>query len=232
MRCEDVLIELQRTDSGAELARRAAGEHLAGCRDCRNAAHALAVLRADRDMPIRVPSDDSLHRAIERAVAGESSVIEMPRRARTGTFWLGAGVGAALAASLAWAIVLLQPTSGEPPSARAPQVTLAVNEQRDVSVALSSPAALEGAEIRIALSGEIGLRGFDDQRELRWKTNLDAGVNQLTLPLIALGAGGGQVLVEIQHGDKRRVFLVDVRTTDPAALIAPPGAFTMEPQRV
>ena len=134
MRCEDVLIELQRTDSGAELARRAAGEHLAGCRDCRNAALARAVLRADRDMPIRVPSDDSLHRAIERAVAGESSVIEMPRRARTGTFWLG--------------------------------------------------------------------------------------------------AGGGQVLVEIQHGDKRRVFLVDVRTTDPAALIAPPGAFTMEPQRV
>jgi hypothetical protein len=230
MRCEDVLTELQRTDAGSELAKRAAAEHLAHCTDCRNAAHALAMLRADRDMPIRVPSDDSLHRAIARATADEASVLELPRR--TGTFWLGVGVGVALAASVAWGVVMLRPTLDEAPSAHVPQVTLAVNEERAVSVALSSPAALDDAEIRIALSGEIGLKGFDDQRELRWTTDLDVGVNQLTLPLIALGAGGGQVLVEIQHGEKRRVFLVDVRTTDPAArLISPGGAPNMERNR-
>jgi hypothetical protein len=42
-------------------------------------------------------------------------------------------------------------------------------------------------------------------------------VNQLTLPIIALGPHGGQVLVEIQHGDKRRAFVVDVRTIAPSA---------------
>jgi hypothetical protein len=95
-----------------------------------------------------------------------------------------------------------------------PAVTLAVNEERDVNVALSSPEPLAGAEIRVSLSGEIGLRGFEDQRELRWKTDLDRGVNQLTLPIVVLGSHGGQVLVEVQHGDKRRAFVVDVHAVD------------------
>jgi hypothetical protein len=91
-----------------------------------------------------------------------------------------------------------------------------------VSVALSSPEPLDDAEIHVALVGAIALRGFDDQRELRWRTNLDRGVNQLTLPLIALQAGSAQVTVEVQHGDKRRTFVVDIVTTDagPAAAIA------------
>jgi hypothetical protein len=62
----------------------------------------------------------------------------------------------------------------------------------------------------VVLSGAVGLDGYEGQRELRWRTNLDPGVNQLTLPVIATGAGGGQVLVEVLHEGKRRTFLVDV----------------------
>jgi hypothetical protein len=51
------------------------------------------------------------------------------------------------------------------------------------------------------------------QRELRWSTDLDRGINQLTLPVVALDATGGQVLVEVTHGQQRRTFVLDVRTT-------------------
>src|SRR5262249_42098706 len=140
MKCEDVLSALQRDDTHSELAKRAAGEHLARCEDCRNAAHAFAVLRADRDLPIPLPGDDVFRRAIGAAVAG-------PAPSRSG-FWLGVGVGAALAAGLALAIVMFRPVdvvTSAPSSA--PKIVLNVNEQRDVSVALSSPEALTGAEI-------------------------------------------------------------------------------------
>jgi hypothetical protein len=86
-----------------------------------------------------------------------------------------------------------------------------LNETRDVNVAVESPEALAGAQIHVTLSGAIGLRGFDGQRELRWTADLDRGVNQLTLPVVALGASGGQVLVEVTHGDRRRTFVIDVR---------------------
>src|SRR4029078_998810 len=101
------------------------------------------------------------------------------------------------------AVMMLRPFSQSPPPG-APAVTLAINEERDVSVAVSSPAPLSSEEIHVAVSGDIGLRGFAEQRELRWSTDLDRGVNQLTLPIIALGPHGGQVLGEIPHGHKRR----------------------------
>ena len=221
MKCEDVLSALQRDDAHGELAKRAATEHLARCDECRSAAHAVATLRADRDLPIALPGEDVFRRAIAAAVGSRVTP------SRTG-FWWGLGVGAALAASVAVALLVFSPVEVvAPPSTAAPQVMLSVNEQRDVSVALSSPEPLADAEIRIALRGEVGLRGFDDQRELTWRTDLDRGVNQLTLPLIGLRAGSGQVLVEVQHGDKRRSFVVDVLTTgdDPAAALpAPCGA--------
>jgi hypothetical protein len=162
-------------------------------------------------MPIQRVRDGAFQDAIRAAVAANARVA--PRK--TG-FWLGVGVGAALAAGIAAAaVMMLRPLSLSPPGA--PAVTLAINEERDVDVALSSPEPLSNAEIHVAVSGDIGLRGFAEQRELRWRTDLDRGVNQLTLPIIALGPHGGQVLVEIQHGDKRRAFVVDVRTTAPSA---------------
>ncbi len=109
----------------------------------------------------------------------------------------------------------LQP--GMPGAAANPQVRLALHEVRPVNVSLDSPESLQGAEIHVVLTGAIGLEGYAEQRELRWVTDLDRGVNQLTLPLVALGPNGGQVMVEVQHGDKRRAFVVDVQTTDDSA---------------
>jgi hypothetical protein len=65
----------------------------------------------------------------------------------------------------------------------------------------------------VVLRGAIGLRGFDGQRELSWSTSLDRGANQLTLPVVAYGPGGGQLMVEVLSGSRRKTFLVDVRTS-------------------
>ena len=207
MKCEDVLSMLQRTGAGAEAVRRAADAHLADCEDCRNAAHALAVLRADRDLPVPPASDGAFAQAMHAAVVPLER--RRPSRAARASFWLGALSGAAVAAGIAGAVLLVYPLL-VPPADGVPAVTLAVNETRNVSVAVRSPEALADAEIRVALTGEIALQGFEDQRELRWRTNLDRGVNQLTLPVVAVGTSGGQVLVEVQHRDKRRSFVVDV----------------------
>ena len=220
MKCEDVLMVLDEGRPGNELARRAAGEHLSSCDDCRSAAHALAVLKAERNLPIDPPSEDAFRRAIVAAASRQES--ERPRRA---TFWLGVGVGAALAASVAAAVVMLRPLA-DSAGLGVPAVTLAVNEVRNVDLALTAPEPLASAEIHVSLSGEIGLDGFADQRELRWTTDLDRGVNQLTLPIVALGAHGGQVLVEVRYGDKHRTFVVDVHA------VRAPSAHALGGERV
>ncbi len=198
--------------------RHAALEHLAHCESCRDAQLAAGILSAERAQPVPPPSPGALERAIAAATRGAarpSAPYPPPVRSRSG-FWMGLTVGSgamAAAAAIVWAAFFVGPLKNglAPVPAMTPQVTLALDRARDVSIAVDAPAALLDAEIRVVLTGSIELAGFAEQRELRWRTDLEAGANQLTLPIVATAAGGGQLLVEVHHGQKRRTFVVDVR---------------------
>jgi hypothetical protein len=206
MRC-DVAIETMRSvgsQRGASL--RLAMDHVVDCEDCQAALRALEALRLLRDEPTPIAPDAAIERAVDRALSASPG-----RRYRHG-FWTGVASGAALAATIAAVAVglWLGRTGGEAATA-VPQVRVALNQRSDVTVALESPEPLVDAEVRVELHGGVELDGYAGQRELRWSTNLDRGINQLTLPVVVIDASGGQVLVELMHGDKRRTFVLDVR---------------------
>jgi hypothetical protein len=160
--------------------------------------------------PVPEAPPGAFERMLSRVAAGQDRVPRSPAR-----FWQGVAVGAAVAAAMAFATVTWLPERGDPVrddlvASATPQLSLRVNETRDVSITLTTGAALEGAEIHVSLNGSIGLQGYSGERDLKWLTDLDAGTNQLTLPIVATGLEGGQLLVEVTHGGKRRTFLVDV----------------------
>lgn len=210
MKCEDVIEDLR---SGA-VPLGAALDHLAECEHCQSARHAVVALEAEREQAVPRLAEGAFERALLRAAQPAQRVSRGAR-----SFWLGTVVGGALAASVAVAVTVwwVRPQPAAVTAAANPRVELALHEVRAINVSLDSPEALMGAEIHVVLTGSIGLQGFAEQRELRWTTDLDRGVNQLTLPLVALGPRGGQVMVEVQYGDKRRTFVVDVQTSDDAA---------------
>ncbi len=218
MKCEDVQsLLIDGCGAGNAAARRSAMEHLVDCESCRDAQLAAGLLRVERARPVPPPRPGAFERAIAAATRGARPVppSRVDARPRSG-FWAGLAVGSgtmAAAAALAWAVLVARdaPTLPQIEAATTPQVTLALYEPHDVNIAVDTPSPLTDAEIRVVLTGAIELDGFKNQRELRWRTNLDAGANQLTLPIIATGSGGGQLLVEVQHGQKRRTFVVDVR---------------------
>lgn len=217
MKCDDVQsLLIDGYDIGGAEDRRAAMEHLAGCESCRDAQLAAGMLRAERARFVPPPSPGAFERAILTATRGVARQPVRPAAPSRRGFWAGLAVGSgamAAAAAIAWAAFVVQRTDVAPDvePAMTPQVTLALFRPQDVSIAVDTPSPLMDAEIRVVLTGAIELDGFDRQRELRWRTNLDAGANQLTLPIVATGAGGGQLLVEVHHGQKRRTFVVDVR---------------------
>jgi hypothetical protein len=206
MRCEDAIEQIRTAGSQSAGDLRLAMAHAAGCDDCHAALRALDALRSLRDEPVAVPADAAIERAIDKAVA--SSPVGRYRRG----FLSGLASGAALAATVAAvAVGIWLRTSGGGAPAAPSEVRLVLNEPSAVTVTLESPEPLVGAEVRVELRGAVALEGYGDQRELRWSTDLDRGINQLTLPVVALDASGGQVLVEVTHGDKRRAFVLDVR---------------------
>lgn len=209
MNCERV-VELMTGSAEHAVAeeRRRAAEHAAACEECRDAVAAVHALRMAGLDP--VPQHDA--RGFERALA--AAVGGVPQTRRRPSFWSGLGLGAALAASLAAAVFMFAPL--ERPAGgtlTAPALAMTLNELRAVSISLTTPEALEDAEIQVSLSGVVGLDGYGAERKLSWRTNLEPGSNQLTLPLVASAVGTGQVVVEVLHGGKRRTFVVDVRAS-------------------
>lgn len=205
MRCEDAIEQIRRAGRpDGDL--RAAMAHAADCDDCHSALRALETLRTMGEGPTPMPRPGAVERAIDRAVTRGAA-----QRYRRG-FLTGIASGALLAATLATVAIgiWLRTGDGAMPGV-VPEVQIALNMPQDVTVTLESPEALDGAEVRVELRGAVALDGYAGQRELRWSTSLDRGINQLTLPVVALEATGGQVLVEVAHGAKRRTFVLDVR---------------------
>lgn len=205
MRCEDAIEMIRAGETTASVELRAARAHAESCGDCRAALQALEAMREIRHEPEPTFDASAVERAIDRALR------ESPQQRYRRGFWSGLASGAALAAAVASLAVGIWLFGGGEDARAVPEVRIALNQRSNVTVTLETAEALADAEVRVELRGAVALDGYAGQRELRWLTSLDRGVNQLTLPVVASQASGGQVLVEVTHGDKRRTFVLDVR---------------------
>lgn len=209
MKCaqaQDLLLSPEPGSDGS-LQQRFAYEHLRSCAACRDAVHAAQVLRAEGAAVVPAPPDGAFERAM--LAAARSASVSPPRHS---SFWGGVAVGGALAAGIAAAaLVIWSPAQMPAPADAMPIVSIAPNAARDISISLDAPEALDDAGIRVVLSGNIALAGYEGRRELSWSTRLERGTNRLTLPVVTLGPGGGQLLVEVASGASRKTFVVDVR---------------------
>ena len=146
-------------------------------------------------MPVREPRAGFEDRLLAKATRRNAG----SRR----TSWWAAGAGA-LAATIAW-VTLIWIKS--PPSE--PSLVLALNESREVPLVIDSERQLDGATIRILVSGSIDLTGYDQQHEVEWQTSLTRGANLLSLPVTARETGEGRIVAEIEHqGKTRRVSVI------------------------
>lgn len=128
-------------------------------------------------------------------------------------FWWGTGFGAAVAASV-FAVAITIGWPDEPIKAlpQASEFVIAMDEARQMDIAIETGDALKGATISIILAGSVEIDGYSGQRELSWAEDLDAGINRLSLPLVATGANGGQIVVRLSHPRTEKIFVVKLKT--------------------
>ena len=163
----------------------------------------LEKLRAGlRAMPVPEPRPGFVERALATASGAPAPHMRGIRATLTRpSVWWAAGVGAVLA-SIAWLAVMGMHSAAP----REQAVSLALNESREISLVIDSERALEGATIRLYVSGGVALAGYEDQHEIEWLASLNQGANLLSLPVVARAPGDGRVVAEIEHdGRTRRV---------------------------
>ena len=119
-------------------------------------------------MPVPEPKPGIEDRVLAKATAARTTARGGLRAAvRQPATWWAAAAGA-LAATLA-CVAILWPQPQATPGA---EVVLALNESRDVSLVIDSERALEGATIRLSVTGSVSLAGYEQQQEIEWTTSL------------------------------------------------------------
>lgn len=209
MNCESIAEKMSELASRslAESELLACMDHVASCQDCTDAlrgAEALFELQ-DRDAGA---TPAGLFAKIMGEVTNAPAGRETSHR-----FWLGAGFGGAMAASLFAAALALgwfgNITTNEPEMA---EFLIALHEPREMDIAIETDQPLLGATITILLSGDVELEGFAGRRELTWTEDLKAGINRLRIPVLAMGTRGGQMVVRLTHPLSEQVFIIRLRT--------------------
>lgn len=209
MNCSDTAERIPALASGLLPAdeREACLAHVAGCDTCADALRGAEATRFMRRREAGVAPEGLFQRVLDE-------VSERQEASRAGRrFWLGTAVGGALAASLLAVVmmlgILVRPVDVAPQLA---EFRVSVSEPRVMHVAIETEQALPGAEISVVLSGAVEIDGASGRREFNWTEDLDAGVNKLSLPLLASGDGGGQMLVRLTHPDSEQIFVIDLPT--------------------
>lgn len=208
MNCEQTSGSITALVSGALPAAQAAGcrRHIAGCPECAEAlagAEALAVVKVRGSEP----APPALFAEI---LAGLDQARE---RRGGGRFWLGAAFGGAVAASLLAAALTLG-WIGTPAgtSSDVAEFQVVLGEPRDMALAIETDRPLQGARISIILDGGVELEGYGERREITWTSDVKAGVNRLSLPVVAVDRDGGRVVVRLSHPQSEQLFVVRLKT--------------------
>jgi hypothetical protein len=184
-----------------------ARQHIAQCYDCSAAlrgTESLALLKEREAGIAPAPLFDSILKGLPTAPAKQ--------RGRQG-FWLGTSIGGAVAASiLALALTLgwIGPAVDEAPAVA--EFTVALGEPRDMDIVIETDRVLPGATVSILLAGDVELDGYGARRELSWTVDLNAGINRLTLPVVAVDPAGGRMVVRLDHPDSEQMFVVRLKT--------------------
>lgn len=210
MRCEDIE-DLLNEHADTELPpaqRKDVEAHLATCDECSTAWHVAGALRRHRALPTPAPS---------AALIAKIAAMRQPTGAKKRMSPWVAAVGGALAAGIALVALDYYRTVVDVRVPPVPSLTMSLNETRDVSVSIDSPQAFMDVEVRVLLAGGIELEGLRGRRELKWKTDLEQGINRLTLPIVALDNSGGKMLVAVGQGEKQRAFVVQINVDGTAA---------------
>jgi hypothetical protein len=171
----------------------------------------LQKLRAGlSSMPVPEPREGFVDRVLANASGGKPPAVRGIRAAiRRPATWWAAGAGA-LAASAAWMALFIN--SGSVPE---PSLVLALNESRDVPLVIDAERNLDGATIRLSVTGSIGLAGYGEQHEIEWTTSLTQGANLLSLPVFARAPGAGSVVAQIEHEGRTRQLSVTLHVVAP-----------------
>lgn len=209
MQCEQARLQLRQNDGKQDQQYSdTLFDHLSTCQDCWNHGSALWQKEADRDAVQTGIRSIDVDSALERAWNAQ------PGRKTTQAPRLFRHLAAAAMVVVAVSAVFQQFRNSAPelPAQADPAViVISPATVRQVDFLLTSATAYSDAVITLALDDNLALSGYPGLKEISWPTSLQAGDNQLTLPLELRNGQQGTLTVNVRSGDLQKQMMFTVQ---------------------
>jgi len=205
-------------------------------------ANALAAVDASSERAYELTSVVNFDRSrvVNSVLNSPQAVTDHHQVRRQGFFW-GFSSAAAVALMM-WgvsAMIMTSPQTNHPSAqvasddtasnvrtsvapgnqSEAPVLRVALHETKQVKLAFKAQRAVEKAHISISLPENVILEGFPGKRTIEWETQLAAGDNVLSLPILAdqpITAGESDFLVaKVSHQGGENTLSVRLQVVKP-----------------
>ncbi len=173
------------------------------CHTCGDCARQLKGLRIQKEslssLPIAPASDGFEKRVFVRAI--ENAAITKKIHSKPGNFYKFA-TAAMLTALVLWLGLFNDTKTGEDDL----YLVTVGDEVRTIKVAIDSEQALDAVNMRVELSDNLELKGYGNKKQIHWTTHLNEGVNVISLPIVGIAQGEGDITTRIHLNGKEKVM--------------------------
>lgn len=207
MNCESFDANLDNFIDGylSEQEREACADHARDCDGCNaNLDKARAVLAGLHGLSVPAPQQGLLEELITGAALKNESTTGQRRIA----YALAAGIIVSVCVALYFNNFASRHNTLD-------SVELAIAQPKQVHLLIDAAYTMSNVAVAVSLPENVEIAGFPGKSQLTWFTNLKAGKNRLTIPLIAnaLLDNSATVIAVISHENKSRQYTIRLETS-------------------
>ncbi len=185
-------------------------KHSFACESCTESIEAIRLQKQLlRSMPVPAVSEGFKKRVIESAVRNPAQNSGQQPAAKQGFYYKFA------AAAMISALVLWLGMLNITPRDDTPYLVLVGDQVRNITVAIVSEQALDSVEMHVEISENLELKGMGNKKQINWTTGLREGVNVISLPVVGIAIGEGEITTRVHLDGKEKVMHIRTKYKQP-----------------
>jgi hypothetical protein len=101
------------------------------------------------------------------------------------------------------------------PEGQGEYMVMVSDQVQTITVAIESEQAIDMVKMHVELSDNLELKGFGSKRQVNWDAGLKKGVNVISLPIIGIAQGEGDITTRVQINGNEKVMHIKTQYRQP-----------------
>lgn len=101
------------------------------------------------------------------------------------------------------------------PGDKGEYMVMVSDQVQTITVAIESEQAIDAVRMHVELSDNLELKGFGSKRQVNWDAGLKKGVNVISLPIIGIAQGEGDITTRVRINGNEKVMRIKTQYRQP-----------------